>query len=262
MTFSLQIPYQILSQEKLPIDSIKPGKNHSVSCFSGNLLTKISSLLCTINIMDCKTMHKEYQCSNSEHIEVKAETFCVIRKRNISTQEKLHEVQKLLEKNPTHDINAQDGNDNWNTALHLAVKRNDLEVLKFLLSQGADTTVENGDGKTPLNLAEERNHTKIIDALKRFTPQTEWPPSETDRLASHNSQPVAASPNKVSVFHSKSHATATGEQAASTVLPPFSGELNVDKKLKLSHDDFKESMEQFYEMNKLSDIDQLNATPT
>jgi ankyrin repeat protein len=49
--------------------------------------------------------------------------------------------------------------------LHLAIKRNELEVVKFLLIQGADTTIENGDGKTSLNLAQEHNHAEIIDAL-------------------------------------------------------------------------------------------------
>jgi len=55
---------------------------------------------------------------------------------------------------PQPDINAQGGNDNWNTAFHLAIERNKLLVVNLMLSQGADTTVENGDGKTPLHLAE------------------------------------------------------------------------------------------------------------
>jgi hypothetical protein len=36
-------------------------------------------------------------------------------------------------KNPQPDINAQDSNDNWNTALHLAIQRNELMVVSFLL---------------------------------------------------------------------------------------------------------------------------------
>ena len=45
--------------------------------------------------------------------------------------------------------------------MHLAIKRNELEVVNFLLTQGADTTIENGDGKMPLNLAEEYNHVDL-----------------------------------------------------------------------------------------------------
>ena len=211
--------------------------------------------------MDRKATHKSYQRSNSEEVEVNTELFYFIRKRNISTREKLQEVQKLLGKIPRPDINAQDGNDNCNTALHLAIKRNELEVVNFLLTQGADTTLENGDGKTPLNLAEEHNQVEIIDALKSLTSQVEWPPSGTDRLESHISQPAEANPKQVSVFHSDSHAAATGEQAASTFLPPFSNKLEVDKMLKLSHADFKQKITKFHEIKQLSEIDQLKATP-
>jgi hypothetical protein len=211
--------------------------------------------------MDRQTMSKRYQRSNSEETEVNAELFYVIRKRNISTQEKVRKVQKLLAKNPQPDINAQDGNDNWNTALHLAIKRNELEVVKFLLTQRADTAIQNGEGNTPLKLAEELNHVEIIDVLKSFTSQVEWSPLDTDRLASHNSQPVAANPNQMSVFHSNSHVAATCKQTASTVLLPFSRKLKVDKKLKLSHNDFKQSIKDFHENKQLSAIHQLKAAP-
>ena len=60
--------------------------------------------------------------------------------------------------------------------MHLAIKRNELEVVKILLNQGADTAIENGDGKTSLNLGEESNNIEITDELKSFTSQVEWPP--------------------------------------------------------------------------------------
>ena len=65
----------------------------------------------------------------------------------------------------------------------------------------------------------------------------------------------------MSVFHSNSHEAATGEQATSTVLSPFSGELCIDKMLKLSHGDFKQKIKKFHENKQLSAIDQLKATP-
>ena len=51
------------------------------------------------------------------------------------------------------------------------------------------------------------------------------------------------------------------DRKASTVLPPFSGKLRVDQKLKFSHDDFKQSIKTFYASKQLSAIDQLKATP-
>jgi len=211
--------------------------------------------------MDRTQTHTRYKRSNSEHLEVNAKLFNVIRKRNISAKEKVKKIKKLLGKKPQPDINAQDGNGNWNTALHMAIERNELEVVNFLLSQGADTVIENGDGKTPLQLAEECNHVEIIDALQSCVSQVERPLSGTHRLVPPTSQPVVANPNKGSVYHSKSHAATTGKQVASTVLPPFSGELRVDKELKLSHDNFKQSIKQFYGNKQLSAIDQLKATP-
>ena len=52
-----------------------------------------------------------------------------------------------------------------------------------------------------------------------------------------------------------------GEQAASNILPPFSGELIVDTELKLSCGDFKQTIVKFYESEELSAIDQLKSTP-
>ena len=76
---------------------------------------------------------------------------------------KIRKDSKNCRKNPQPDINAQDGNDNWNTALHMAIERNELEVVNCLLREGADTAIENGDGKTALQLAEECNRLGIID---------------------------------------------------------------------------------------------------
>jgi len=206
--------------------------------------------------------HTRYQLSNSEQLEVNAKMFTGVRKRNVSVQDKVKKIKKLLGKNPQPDINAQDGNDNLNTALHMAVERNELEVVNFLVMQGSDTTIKNIDGKTPLDLAEECNHAEIIDMLKSSTSKLKLSQSDTDRLASHISQPVTANPNQASVFYSNPLSPATGKQTASTVLPSFSGELKVDKELKLSHNDFKQSIEQFYANKQLSAIDQLKATPS
>ena len=87
---------------------------------------------------------------------------------------------KNLKKKPQPDITAQDDGNNLNTALHLTIEINELEVVNFLLSEGADTTIENGDGKTALELAEECNNVEIIDVLKSCTAQLEWPAPETD----------------------------------------------------------------------------------
>ena len=66
--------------------------------------------------------------------------------------------------------------------------------------------------------------------------------------------------NQVSVFDSSSYRSTTGKQTASTILPPFSGELRVDKELKLSNPNFKHSIEEFYANRPLSVSDKIKAT--
>ena len=74
--------------------------------------------------MDRTETHKRYQRSNSEQLEVNAKLFTVLSKRNIPVKEKEKKIKKFLGKSPQPDINAQDCNDNLNTALHLAIERN------------------------------------------------------------------------------------------------------------------------------------------
>jgi len=44
-------------------------------------------------------------------------------------------------------------------------------------------------------------------------------------------------------------------------LPPFCGKLNIDEKLKLSHEDFKHLIEEFYKDKHITPLSQLTATP-
>jgi ankyrin repeat protein len=60
----------------------------------------------------------------------------------------LSKVQELLKNN---DINKQDGR--GETPLHLAVKKEFVEIVKELLKRNADVNVKNNNGKTPLDLA-------------------------------------------------------------------------------------------------------------
>ena len=46
-----------------------------------------------------------------------------------------------------------------------------------------------------------------------------------------------------------------------SVLPPFSGELSVDENLKLSHENFKQTLDDFFKDKNLTPLSQLTATP-
>ena len=55
-----------------------------------------------------------------------------------------------------------------NTALHIAAKKGNFEVVKALVEKGANTTIKNNDGKTALDLAIESNNRneEIINYLR------------------------------------------------------------------------------------------------
>jgi hypothetical protein len=51
------------------------------------------------------------------------------------------------------------------------------------------------------------------------------------------------------------------QQGAQSVVPPFSGELNVDEELKLSHENFKQTVGDFFKDKHMTPLIQLTATP-
>src|SRR5207244_2268477 len=48
-----------------------------------------------------------------------------------------------------------------------ASENGNVELVNFLLANGADPTAKTKDGKTPLGLAREKNHAEVVEALKR-----------------------------------------------------------------------------------------------
>jgi ankyrin repeat protein len=55
------------------------------------------------------------------------------------------------------------------TPLHLAAGHGNLELVKLILSKGANPSVKSKDGKTPLDLALENNHSEVCAILKPIT---------------------------------------------------------------------------------------------
>ena len=53
----------------------------------------------------------------------------------------------------------------FRTALHWAVKKNHLDVVKFLLEKGASVEIKNNDGKTAANLSTDPLIRSLLGAL-------------------------------------------------------------------------------------------------
>ncbi|KRT82258.1 Ankyrin repeat-containing protein, partial [Oryctes borbonicus] len=102
-----------------------------------------------------------------EQLEVNTRLFNLIRKKVDLIDIKKQNIKKLLAKTPAPDVNASDGNYNNSTPLHMAIRRNELDIVELLISLGADVTVQDRDKLTPLELAEKLNCSQsIIAALK------------------------------------------------------------------------------------------------
>lgn len=55
-----------------------------------------------------------------------------------------------------------------NSLLHLAAKNNDQELVKFLLDEGASTTIKNADGQTPCDIAKELNYDIVLNLFAEY----------------------------------------------------------------------------------------------
>lgn len=97
-----------------------------------------------------------------------------------TTNKRYHQVilltQELIESKTTNEIELLNGHIpstsyidrrslSGNTALHIAVYQNDIEMCKILLSADADINTRNDDGVTPLQMAKELNNTEIVSVL-------------------------------------------------------------------------------------------------
>ena len=74
-------------------------------------------------------------------------------------------IDKLVNKYP-NQVNTQ--NSKELTPLHYAVKINNLKLVRYLISKGANIHLVNRKGKTPLNLAEDYENEKIVNYLREI----------------------------------------------------------------------------------------------
>ena len=79
-------------------------------------------------------------------------------------------------------VDEQDGN--GSTALHLAVDASHADVVRFLLAQGASTTIVNALGVTPADLAQEGALKGMLERARSSQPQ-QLQPQPQPQLATH-----------------------------------------------------------------------------
>jgi hypothetical protein len=64
-------------------------------------------------------------------------------------------------------INCSDSKQKY-TPLHIAVKENRVEIIQYLISKGADLTIKDANGKTPIDYIRQK-HKELIACISHFT---------------------------------------------------------------------------------------------
>ncbi len=62
-------------------------------------------------------------------------------------------------------VNINEKNFYFETALHMAVNNNNIEIVKLLLDNGADVNAKDVEENTPLHIASEKGYTKVVNQL-------------------------------------------------------------------------------------------------
>jgi len=74
-----------------------------------------------------------------------------------------YETNKLILKSKCINVNADLGDRDY--ALNYIVEQNKLDVAELLLEAGADTEIEDGNGRTPMIIAKSNNNLPMVDLL-------------------------------------------------------------------------------------------------
>jgi ankyrin repeat protein len=76
------------------------------------------------------------------------------------------EFKKNVEILGNKNYNFEEKDDKENTLIHLAIKYNNLDLIKYLFENNVEKNTENEEGKTPLNLANEEGITPLYLAIE------------------------------------------------------------------------------------------------
>ncbi|XP_066139180.1 putative ankyrin repeat protein RF_0580 [Euwallacea fornicatus] len=87
---------------------------------------------------------------------------CACHKNNMDS------VQRLLLHKKRLDINARGTMGSRDTALHGAVKKGHLNIIKILIKNGADTSIKNGAGMTPIEVAPPGIRDEVLAIFNRM----------------------------------------------------------------------------------------------
>lgn len=86
--------------------------------------------------------------------EVRGEFIDIIKNREHKEKEKLEKLEKLFEAYPELNVNFPVAKTNLDTLLHIAVRRKESKIVKFLMKKGASIHALGKNGNTPMDIAQ------------------------------------------------------------------------------------------------------------
>ncbi len=85
---------------------------------------------------------------------------------------KWEEIIHMMDNDPVRDVcKFVKPTSGW-TLLHQAAFWNRLDVCELLIEKGSDFTIKSHDEKMPVDIARDRGHFALVDALSQFVPRS------------------------------------------------------------------------------------------
>ncbi|WP_410542233.1 FxSxx-COOH system tetratricopeptide repeat protein [Wolbachia endosymbiont of Tetranychus urticae] len=110
-----------------------------------------------------KQFYRHSSESDDNQITLEEELMNLLRSNLDTEDKKLEKINVLIQRGV--NINFQDYNRSNDTPLHIAVRRQELKVIRLLIENKADINVKNGRGRTPLDIAMRNDKQDVVDIL-------------------------------------------------------------------------------------------------
>ena len=141
---------------------VENGARPDIVC-QGVPLLSVASSFGTGTILECLIPFCLWQVNKADSVGA-TPIFYVVASCHIPTKQKVNNICTLV----NAGANVNHANIEGVTPLHLAVSKNELDLVSSLLSQGADPNLHDASGKTAIDMASANGSEKIKELLEEY----------------------------------------------------------------------------------------------